>query len=477
MPSTIAIAGASGFVGRHLCQQLADQGHRVLALSRSGRPPIVHPLVEGRPCDLFSLLDAERAVDGADQAVYLVHSMLPSARLTQASFEDMDLVLADNFARACKRAQVKHTVYLGGIVPQLPDDDDLSTHLASRREVEVALAAYGMRVTTLRAGLVIGPHGSSFRIVTRLVKRLPTMLGPAWTRTPTQPIALRDVVDIISRTLTTPGAQGGTHDIASPDVVTYTELMQRTAEHMLGRRPKIRPVPVLTPKLSALWVSLVTSTPMELIKPLIQSLSHPMLASDLTHQQRLGVPGLNLDEAIAEALEGERQTAGKKKPAKPRKKPPAAPEGPPDVRSIQRLPFVHRSAAWVADEYLRWLPEGMRPFIKVEVSGPVARFFVRGVSRPLLQLELSEERSTPDRTLLYITGGLLARTGGRRGRLEFRSLPESDCVIAAIHDFEPRLPWFIYKLTQAPAHLWVMWRFARHLARLSPPNEAAARAA
>ena len=283
MRSTIAIAGASGFVGRHLCQRLADNGHRVLALSRSGKPPVDHPNVEGRPCDLFSLLDAERAVHGADKAVYLVHSMLPSARLTQASFEDMDLVLADNFARACRRSDVTHAVYLGGIVPQLPDDTSLSQHLASRREVESALAAYGMAVTTLRAGLVIGPHGSSFRIVTRLVRRLPTMLGPSWTRTPTQPVALRDVVDIIARTLEEAKPAGGAYDIGCPDVVTYTELMQRTAEHMLGQRPVVRPVPVLTPRLSALWVSLVSSTPMALVKPLVQSLSHPMVADNLAH--------------------------------------------------------------------------------------------------------------------------------------------------------------------------------------------------
>ena len=137
MRAPIAVAGASGFVGTHLCARLAEAGHKVVALSRSGRAPVDHPSVQGRRCDLFSVLDIERALEGVDQAAYLVHSMLPSARLEQASFEDMDAVLADNFARGCEIAGVGHTVYLGGLIPQ---DGAISPHLESRREVETILA-------------------------------------------------------------------------------------------------------------------------------------------------------------------------------------------------------------------------------------------------------------------------------------------------------------------------------------------------
>ena len=173
---TIAVAGASGFIGQALCERLALT-HTVVALSRAASPSAGG--IERRRCDLFSLLDCERGLTGADVAVYLVHSMMPSARLTQASFADMDLILADNFARAAKRVGVKQIVYLGGVVPET---GVLSPHLASRVEVERALAAHGVPVTTLRASLVIGPDGSSFRILQRLVERLPVMLLPRWTR-------------------------------------------------------------------------------------------------------------------------------------------------------------------------------------------------------------------------------------------------------------------------------------------------------
>ncbi|HJL27639.1 MAG TPA: NAD(P)H-binding protein [Polyangiaceae bacterium LLY-WYZ-15_(1-7)] len=144
---TLALAGASGFVGSALRRALADE-YRLVGLSRRPRRS---PDTEWRVCDLYSLLDVEQALAGCDVALYLVHSMLPSARLTQGSFADLDLVLADNFARAAAKAGVKHIVYLGGLVPDLPEAE-LSAHLRSRLEVERALGAHGVPVTALRAG-------------------------------------------------------------------------------------------------------------------------------------------------------------------------------------------------------------------------------------------------------------------------------------------------------------------------------------
>ena len=145
------------------------------------------PAVEWRTCDLFSLAQTELAVHGADVAVYLVHSMLPAARLTQASFEDTDLLLADNFARACAKSGIRRVVYLGGLIPRA---DGLSRHLQSRLEVERVLASRGAQVVSLRAGLVLGGEGSSFQMLMTLVQRLPVMICPAWLATPTQPIAI-----------------------------------------------------------------------------------------------------------------------------------------------------------------------------------------------------------------------------------------------------------------------------------------------
>ncbi|MEM6993976.1 MAG: NAD-dependent epimerase/dehydratase family protein, partial [Myxococcota bacterium] len=159
----IAIAGATGFVGRAWCDTFRDR-YRIVGLSRGGREPAPgRGPHEWRQCDLFSLLQVETALVGVDVAVYLVHSMMPTDRLTQASFAELDLILADNFGRAAARQGVRRIVYLGGLIPQ--SVDSLSRHLASRLEVEAALAAHGVPVTTLRAGLVVGAQGSSFRIV------------------------------------------------------------------------------------------------------------------------------------------------------------------------------------------------------------------------------------------------------------------------------------------------------------------------
>lgn len=218
----VAVAGASGFVGTALLPVLAAD-FDVIALRRS--PAAELPGVEWRQCDLFSMLQTERALEGADYAVYLVHSMLP-ARLTQARFEDMDFILADNFARSAARAGVKQILYLGGIIP---DDTQLSRHLASRLEVERVLAARGVPVTSLRAGLIVGAQGSSFRIVARLVERSPLLLCPHWTRSMTQPVGLRDVVKLLRFCVGREEMYGRAFDLGGAEVMTYLDLMRRTA--------------------------------------------------------------------------------------------------------------------------------------------------------------------------------------------------------------------------------------------------------
>ncbi|MBM4394046.1 MAG: NAD(P)H-binding protein, partial [Deltaproteobacteria bacterium] len=190
------MAGATGFVGRYLCALLQDRGFDVTALGRSVPDDTTVDGVRWRRADLFSLRETERALEGIEVVYYLVHSMLPSSGLTQASFEDMDLILADNVARAAAKVGAKRIIYLGGLIPI---DATLSRHLESRREVESALGTHAVPVTTVRAGLVIGPEGSSFSILERLVRRLPSMVLPRWTRERTQPIALDDVVELLVR--------------------------------------------------------------------------------------------------------------------------------------------------------------------------------------------------------------------------------------------------------------------------------------
>lgn len=456
-----AVAGATGFVGRRLCALLVQRGFEVVGLGRRVPDGARQDGITWRRADLFSLLDCERALEGVDIVYYLVHSMMPSASLTQAKFEDMDLILADNMARAAALGGAQRIIYLGGLVPT---DDDLSRHLESRREVEVALGAHGVPVTTLRAGLVIGPNGSSFRILERLVQRLPSMLLPRWTRQRTQPIALDDIVELLVRVVEQAAAVGQPIDVGGPDVVTYGELIARTAE-ALGLQRTLVDVPMGTPMLSELWVTAVTGQPRQLTGPLIESLTHSMVASSREVQLQLGVPGLSMDDAIRRAIAGEAAVDEVTPPRDPAYRSP-----PRRVRSVQRMRLPKdRDAAWAALAYLGWLPHFLRPMLRVEDSQDQrSTIWLRGVGIDLLELTRSPERSTPDRALLYVTGGRLARIADPvRGRLEFRCVLGGEVLLAAIHDFEPSLPWPVYLATQAQAHLVVMAGFRRHLARLS----------
>ncbi len=458
MSLRVAIAGASGFVGSALAQKISDKNY-VIGLSRLAKTPAPRSgISEWRACDLFSLRDAEQALQGVDVAYYLVHSMMPSARLSQGAFEDMDLITADNFARAAAKAGVKQIFYLSGLTPQ---SGTLSRHLQSRWEVEQVLRAYGNSVTTLRAGLIIGPQGSSFQMLYRLVKRLPAMICPRWTDTPTHPIADVDVVSLLSYCLENPQVWGETYDIGGPDVVTYREMILLLARLMGVSRHLIR-FPFFTPGLSRLWVSLVTGAPSALVTPLVQSLTHPMVAKDRRLQAAAGLGGLSLEKALSETL----AQMGNGPLAKP-----LAFVGNRGnaldsvVRSVQRLPLpLGRDASWAALEYANWLPHRFF-FLRVRVEGNFLRFYIRFIPMALLVLEYSIERSAPDRSLYYIRGGLLAQAIGR-GRLEFRESWNRKFLISAIHDYRPSLPWFIYRYTQAKVHLYVMAQFGRHLARV-----------
>jgi len=461
---TIAIAGASGFIGSALTRALAKD-YRVIGLSRRRRP--ARDGVEWRACDLYSLLDVENALEGCDVAIYLVHSMLPSARLTQASFSDLDLILADNFARAAASRGVRHIVYLGGLVPG--GGRELSPHLASRLEVERTLGAYGTPVTALRAGLVVGAGGSSLHILTKLVHRLPLMVLPRWTSSPTQPIALVDVVRAVQRVLAEPEAHVGAFDIGGPDVMSYREMMERTA-NVLGSRRRMVPVPLLTPRLSTLWVAMVTGMPRALVGPLVRSLEHEMVARDNPLLRWLADGALGFEQALEQALFDE---AGAPEPRMATRSDDRSRLRPArTVRSVQRLPRPPRATArWVAHEYVRWLPSVPVPGLRCETDGPVARFHALWMRTPLLVLRLDQERTTTDRALFYVTGGLLARTDGPRpGRFEFRLTPDARSVVAAVHDFSPTLPWYVYEATQALGHLVVMRLFGRHLARAAAPE-------
>jgi hypothetical protein len=294
------------------------------------------------------------------------------------------------------------------------------------------------------------------------VRRLPFMVTPRWSRTLCQPIALDDVLPLLERAVAEPGLTGRAWDIGGPDVVSYAEILRATGR-ALGRHLRLLTLPVRTANLSLLWVSAVTGTPQALVRPLVQSLDHDMVVTDGGALQHGTGGAMKLDAAIVRAFADERRALASARTTSS----PGQARPPRTVCSIQRLPLGSgRSAQWVAEEYLRWLPRYLGRLFDVEVDAQkVCRFCFRLLRTPLLELTLSPDRSTPDRQLFYVTGGLLAgKPQTHPPRLEFRTALDGSVVLAAVLDFVPRLPWLLYRLTQGPFHLMVMRAFGRHLA-------------
>lgn len=464
-PKRIVVAGANGFVGRALIpalRQAFPEAH-IVALTRAQTAATPRPNMHWQRCDLFSLLDCEKALADADVAFYLVHSMLPSAHLDQGSFSDHDLILADNFARAAKKQGLKQIIYLGGLIPQATG---LSKHLASRKEVEDTLSNVGIPLTTLRAGLIIGATCSSFTIVRRLAKRLPVLICPVWMRTRCQPIDISDVIASLVYVVGSEQAFGKAFDIGGPSILSYKNILLETARAM-GKNPLCLSMPMISPKISRLWVSLVTGAPRNLAYPLIESLQHDMTVQ--AHQW-LRIPErryLSFSAAVDKALKEHRIEVERKRdqpqafllnPFKREQK---------HVRSVQRLILPNGMRARdVAMLYMHWLPSFLPWLIRVDINNNDCKFFLALTKTNLLHLEYSVERSSAGRQLFYIRGGILAKNIGK-GRLEFREVLNGAFILAAVHEFHPIMPWYIYRLTQALLHLLVMRSFGSYLRRIS----------
>jgi len=291
------VTGATGYVGGRLLRRLVEDGRVVRALAR--RPEALEQLpgVEAVKGDLVSGAGLTRALDGCATAYYLVHSMEAAAG-NGHPFADRDRTAAERFARAAVTAGVERIVYLGGIEPNAP----LSAHLSSRLEVERILLAAVPGSTALRASIVVGAGSSSFRLLVRLVERLRVLPLPAWRGNRTQPIAERDVIEYLARTPDVPDAAGRSLDIAGPDVVTYAEMIERIADAMGVGRVPLGLGASLTPPAAAV-VAGVTGLPLELVRPLMESLESDLLPRDPAEAPRLyGIRPLRFDRAIDRAL-------------------------------------------------------------------------------------------------------------------------------------------------------------------------------
>ena len=294
--------GATGYIGTRLVPRLAEAGHFVRCIARSprklrdrewrGRESI--EVIQG---DLSDRAALGAQLRGIDVVYYLVHAMHAGPDFAVAD-RDMAAVAAG----AASDAGVRRIIYLGGLGDP---HEQLSPHLASRREVEEVLRSTGVPVTALRAAMIIGSGSASFEILRYLTERLPVMITPRWVSTECQPIAVRDVLRYLVECLAVGETSGRVLEIGGADRTTYRDLIQMMAQERGLRRRVIVPVPVLTPWLSSLWIHLVTPVSARLARPLAEGLRNRVVVNDTTAQQLMPHAVMETREAIRTALDAE----------------------------------------------------------------------------------------------------------------------------------------------------------------------------
>ena len=452
MKKTIAIAGATGFIGKWFIEKYKHE-FNIIALSRN---KVKYPEkydIEWKQVDLYSISSTTHALENVDIGIYLVHSMQPSTRMNQGSFEDTDILLADNFSRAAQECKLEQIIYVGGILPK--DEKTMSKHLRSRYEVEKTLGSRLTPLTSIRAGIIIGPNGSSFKIVQKLVSKLPVMACPEWTKSLNQPIDIINALQIIKWCIGNEDTYNKPLEIGGKQIIKYMDLLKITAKKMNKKR-LIFSLSFITVGLSKLWVSVITGTSKFLVSPLIESLKHTMTINP-ENMVACEINYISLEDSVEKALN-------------PKDKIPENPEfiktssEKNTVRSVQRIANPsERTVKFIARIYPIWLTKTFAGLVDANFDGQYVKFsFFNFV---LLELKVIKSRSDEKRQLFFISGGLLVKRNDL-GWLEFRSVLNDKYMIAAIHEFVPKLPWIIYKFTQAKVHLIVMKRFEKFLLKI-----------
>ena len=293
----ILLTGANGYIGMRLLPQLLELGHKVVCTvrdeSRFSIEKEMRAQIEVVEIDFLKEVEKDKIPNNIDFAYFLIHSMSSSTK----DFDEQEAITARNFNTYMARTKVEQVIYLSGIV----NEENLSKHLWSRKNVERILGEGTFRLTVIRAGIIVGSGSSSFEIIRDLCEKLPVMITPKWVLTKTQPIAVRDIIHFLTGVLGNEKTYDDSFDVAGPNILTYKEMLQQYA-NARGFKSWIFTVPVMTPKLSSYWLYFVTSTSYKLALNLVDSMKVEVIAKDKRLEKILGIRIHTYEEAIAMAF-------------------------------------------------------------------------------------------------------------------------------------------------------------------------------
>jgi uncharacterized protein YbjT (DUF2867 family) len=301
MDARVLLTGATGYIGGRLLRRFEERGRAVRCLVREpSRLRVTAATSDVVPGDCLDAASLDRALAGVQAAYYLVHSMAAGA-----DFADTDRRAADTFGQAAARAGVQRIIYLGGLTGAR---GSRSPHLKSRTETGEFLRASGVPVIEFRAAVVIGAGSLSFKIIEGLVERLPAMICPRWVATPTQPIAIDDVLAYLEAALDLPKSVRGIFEIGGPDAVSYGDMMRMYAR-LRGLHRLLLPVPVLTPFFSGLWLALFTPAQARVGRALIEGLGTATVVRSTAARETFHVEPMTIRAAFVKAIEEARSRA------------------------------------------------------------------------------------------------------------------------------------------------------------------------
>lgn len=292
----ILLTGATGYIGKRLLPALAQQGHTIICCSRDKKrfqpPPSLLNQIEIIEVDLLKKETLQNIPEDIDAAYYLVHSMSNSS-----NYQELEAESAKNFRAAIDKTKAQQVIYLSGII----NEDELSEHLSSRKNVEEILGKGNFHLTTLRAGIIIGSGSASYEIIRDLVEKLPVMIAPKWLKTKCQPIGITDVIQFLSKALFEERLYDQNFDIGGSDILSYKQMLLQFAE-VRDLNRKIIVVPVMTPRLSSYWLYFVTSTSYRLAASLVDSMKIEVVCRESNINEILGIEPISYKAALKKAF-------------------------------------------------------------------------------------------------------------------------------------------------------------------------------